>query len=863
MSLCHRSPPGRDASPRRPFAVLALVLALAAPLQAATVGDLAADDPRNIRTGLPIPAQNYCDQPYVVVASNGEWVVVLTTGTGEEGSPGQHVVSARSADQGQTWSALADIEPSSGPEASWAVPLLTPYGRIYAFYTFNGDTVSNLPGSTARIRTDMLGWYCFKYSDDNGRTWSAQRTRIPLPVTACDRTNQWGGAVQIFWGIDKPKVQNGVVRFGFTKLGRYMLDQGEGWVVTSDNLLTERDPAQLRFAIRPDGDRGIRNPAFGSVQEEHNLVPLDGDDLFCAYRLNELTPAQSVSRDGGRTWSLPARMTYGPGQRTLKQPRACPKLFKTADGRFLFWFHNHSGKSFESRNPVFLSGGLLHADGVIRWSEPEVVLFDPAVGTRMSYPDLIEQDGRVWLTETQKTVARVHALDPSLVHGLWGQATNRTVCAEGLLPTAGADAFGRLEGRGLSVEMLFTLDSDAPGQTLFRKTDAAGKGVSVATALAADGSPALAITLSDGTRSVMWDTDPGLIRKGWTHHVVFLCDFSARLIGVVLDGRYADGALRRQYGWGRIRADLEAIDVTDAASTAACVGACRLYSRALTTSQALGNYRSFRLSAPPEDESAPRTVACWPLDAQGGTPALASAVNAAYTFTPQRHAPAATNAQAVARVPMPDATPGFVGDPHANAGAILFDASRPGYLVASNLGARVEHTVAFTVEGWLCRTADPGADLWYVCGAREIGTGWMLSLRRNDSNIGYHLHVNGLGIDATFPGGDVTQNPGWQHLALVYDPGRNALGAWELFLNGVSAGVLDNTQAPNTHGIAAFNLGGRAFSAANTYRGLFDFWRVSSGARTPATFLCAPPSNGTQMRVLLKTTTSQTKDSHG
>ncbi len=41
----------------------------------------------------------------------------------------------------------------------------------------------------------------------------------------------------------------------------------------------------------------------------------------------------------------------------------------------------------------------------------------------MSYPDLIEQDGRYWITETQKTVARVHSVDPELLEGLWKQGT--------------------------------------------------------------------------------------------------------------------------------------------------------------------------------------------------------------------------------------------------------------------------------------------------------------------------------------------------------------------------------------------------------------------------------------------------------
>ncbi|MDD4102721.1 MAG: hypothetical protein PHU80_08835, partial [Kiritimatiellae bacterium] len=302
---------------------------------------------------------------------------------------------------------------------------------------------------------------------------------------------------------------------------------------------------------------------------------------------------------------------------------------------------------------------------------------------------------------------------------------------------------------------------------------------------------------------------------------------------------------------GRIRSDLEAVAVSEAPVTDKAVQTCRIYSRALTTSEAVGNYRSFSLPSPPEDESAPRTVACWPLDAQGGAPALASAVNATYNFTVLRHAPGATNAQAVAHVPNPDTAPNFSGNPRANSGAVYFDNARPGYLVASNLGSRVEHTAAFTVEGWLCRTADPGADLWYVCGARDIGSGWMLTLRRDSNRIGYHLYMHDYNVSGFFPGGWVTENPGWHHIALTYNPERNTYGAWELFINGVSAGVLDNTQAPNIHGVAAFYLGGRPFSAANTFRGLFDYWRVSSGVREPLGLLCAPPNPGTHMQVLL------------
>ena len=88
-----------------------------------------------------------------------------------------------------------------------------------------------------------MGWYCYKYSDDNGNTWSNQRYRIPIRVTAADIYNEFYGKVQMFWGIDKPHYFNGAVYFAFSKLGEFPQGKGEGWLLKSDNLDTESDPS--------------------------------------------------------------------------------------------------------------------------------------------------------------------------------------------------------------------------------------------------------------------------------------------------------------------------------------------------------------------------------------------------------------------------------------------------------------------------------------------------------------------------------------------------------------------------------------------------------------------------------------------
>jgi len=584
--------------PRIPITLLALAVAASA-----LHGEAPAPDPRNIRTGREIPSENYADQPYVAVLPDGAWLCVLTTGPGREGARGQHVVATRSTDQGRTWSPLVDIEPSDGPEASWVVPLVAPFGRVYAFYDYNGDPVRTLRGKP--IRADMLGWYAWRWSDDGGRTWSDRR-RLPMRVTACDRGNDWAGKVQIFWGVSKPVVQDGCVFFGFTKLGKYMLDKGEGWVYRSDNVLTQRDASRVRWRLLPEGDCGIRREGFGSVQEEHVVCPMDtAGTLLCVYRTTTGYACQSRSTDGGRTWSEPRRMTYAPGGRPVKNPRANVKAWRTADGRYLLWYHNHSGRSFDKRNPAWLAGGI-ERDGRIHWSEPEIVLYDPDPNIRMSYPDLVEQDGRFWITETQKTVARVHAIAPALLAGLWGQFDRRSVATDGLVldlaaaqcaagATAKMPALADLSwGGGFSVGVWLRLDGLDAGQVALDTRDGEGRGLALTTA----GGGALRLVLSDGKTDAAWETDPGVLSVGTWHHVVATVDGGPKILTFVVDGRLCDGGEARERGWGRLPKGLGRPSGSGTIRIAprldGLVGRVRVYGRYLRTSEAVGNSRAGR-----------------------------------------------------------------------------------------------------------------------------------------------------------------------------------------------------------------------------------------------------------------------------
>ncbi len=236
-------------------------------------------DPRNLRSGRPIPTpyeDGYCDQPYTLITR--QLALHHDHRTRPRGGSRPAYRLTTSTDQGRSWSPPVAIEPEDGPEASWAMPLVTRSGRVYIFY----------------------------------------------------------------------------------------------------NVFTEYDVEKVEWQLLPEGDRGLRNSDYGEVHAERNLVALADGSLFCMYRTLTGHPFSAYSRDGARTWTTPLPATYTPGGRPMKTPRACPRIGRCANGKFLFWFHNHSeagGGGWRGRNPAWLAGGV-DRDGVIHWSQPEILLCD-------------------------------------------------------------------------------------------------------------------------------------------------------------------------------------------------------------------------------------------------------------------------------------------------------------------------------------------------------------------------------------------------------------------------------------------------------------------------------------------------------
>jgi len=590
-------------------------------------------DWRHLSHGRVIPGGRYCDQPYIVRTDDGAWLCVMTTADGAEGSSSQRVVTMRSTDQGRSWSAPLPVEPPGGPEASYAVLLKVPFGRVYCFYNHNTDNVREVKREDAGVytRVDTLGHYVFRYSDDGGRSWSARRYEVPVREFEVDRKNVYGGKIRFFWNVGRPLLLPDGALLTLHKVGGFgqgFMTDSEGAFMKSRNILTERDPDRLQWETLPEGDVGLRAPAGGGrIAEEQSVTALSDGSLFCVYRTVDGYPACAYSRDGGRSWTKPQYLTYTPGGRRVKHSRAANFVWRCSNGRFLYWFHNHGGSPirrlpapwdpYSDRNPAWLMAGReVERPGgrEIEWSQPEILLYDDDPLIRMSYPDLVEENGRFYVTETQKNIGRVHEIDGRLLDGLFKQWEHRTAAATGLLthyagagpiPMPRLPAFrvrdasdpahgGRDLRTGFTLDLRVTLEDLRPGLVILDTRTDAGQGIALTTA--EDG--AVRLTLNDGRTESTWSSDPGTIRPGADHHVVAVVDGGPKIITFIVDGVLCDGGERRQFGWGRFNPTLRDVNGTPTArlgrAGAVKVSRVRVYGRPLTTSEAVASFQAGR-----------------------------------------------------------------------------------------------------------------------------------------------------------------------------------------------------------------------------------------------------------------------------
>lgn len=597
-------------------------------------------DWRNIENGYIIPDESYSDQPYIVKTDDGAWLCVMTTGSGHEGQLGQHIISLRSFDQGETWIDKRDVEPADGVEASYAVLLKAPSGRIFVFYNHNTDNLREIIGDDPpyknRVvkRVDSQGYFVFKFSDDHGKSWSKERYTIPVREFEIDRNNVYKGEIRFFWNVGKAFEYQNKAYVPLTKVGGFgdgFFTSNEGALLKSENLFSVKDPSKAIWETLPDGDIGLRTPPGGGpIAGEQSFSVLSDGTFYCVYRTIDGYPVFTYSRDQGHTWDTPQYLRYANG-RLVKHPRAANFAWKCENGKFLYWFHNHGGKfimehpnrrsmAYNDRNPVWIAGGLekdSKQGKIIEWTQPEILLYDDDPIIRMSYPDLVEDIGNYYVTETQKDIARVHQIDKNLLEGLWTQFSNDEKATEGIVdewkyngegfpqsikapsfsnfyqrdPTK-ADLGGKHIRNGFTLEFQFNLENLEANQILLDARDSSGKGWAVSTT----SNKTLQLSLNDGRTQSVWDCDKNILKSNSTHYVSIIVDGGPKIISFVIDGLLNDGGDTRQFGWGRFNPYLQSVngskDLVIGKEIKGIIHSVNIYNRAITFSEAIGNYNN-------------------------------------------------------------------------------------------------------------------------------------------------------------------------------------------------------------------------------------------------------------------------------
>jgi hypothetical protein len=239
----------------------------------------------------------------------------------------------------------------------------------------------------------------------------------------------------------------------------------------------------------------------------------------------------------------------------------------------------------------------------MHWSQPEIALYDDNPKVRISYPDFIEQNGKYFITETEKETAYVHELDPKLLEGMWNQFDNSSSTTKGFI----ADLSGsqccsaRIKApyltplnqrAGVTLEFFVKFNSLEGGQILFDSLEPNQKGIRVSTTP----HKTIEIMLSDGHTSFTWDCDRNLLTTMKTHHIVIIVDGGPKIVTFLVDGILCDGGDERQFGWGRFDNTLS--DINGNSTIAVCSSLSgemklfRLYDRYLRTSEAVANFKS-------------------------------------------------------------------------------------------------------------------------------------------------------------------------------------------------------------------------------------------------------------------------------
>ncbi len=315
-----------------------------------------------------------------VITPGGDFLVMFPEGRHYAGAKTKvnELMAMRSSDRGKTWTkpqVAFDIDYNQ----HGAIPLIPRGGkRIYVFGT--QPVWSEYSVDSGQQENAPIG---FRYSDDDGRTWS--KVQLIRPV------NDPG-----FKGMS-------VMRLCETDAGTWLIGSHEAdWSIkplrTRQYVLRSEDQGQTWTVLPDKRPNGWFAQGFDRM-DEGRPINLGSGEVLMMFRTPEGHLWSARSRDDGKTWTAPAPTP-------LVHPDAPPMVFRLSDGKTLATFHHnrHSGRNFHHQDRAEIWVSLSH-DGGRTWSEPRFVFANALAETapnawynyQCSYLDAVMDQGTVHL----------------------------------------------------------------------------------------------------------------------------------------------------------------------------------------------------------------------------------------------------------------------------------------------------------------------------------------------------------------------------------------------------------------------------------------------------------------------------------
>ena len=364
----------------------------------------------------------YADHLHVEYTANGDLLAIWTNGTFES-SADVYITSSRSSDEGRTWSQPEVLEkpiaPGMVPGLAW--PVFSKSGRIYIFYNQNLGIGQDGGRWEGVIRC--------KVSDDDGRTWENGDVDIEWRHTKYDHPDTSVGRNCIVWQKPirdaKGRVITGLSRWSSPMVypkpiggNRWHSDTGSE-LMRYDNIDEGPDPKDIQITWLPDEVGTIRvSPQIEpeasrgySLAEEPAIALLPDGRLWMNMRTVTGRIWYTVSHDHGHSWRPPEVLRYRDNGAEVLHPKSPDPIYRTADDRYLLFYHNHDGFAdgatgpwdMDARRPLWMTVGEFRPDAhqPLWFSEPKLLCDTQKIGVGVTglfwlamYASFTEREGK-------------------------------------------------------------------------------------------------------------------------------------------------------------------------------------------------------------------------------------------------------------------------------------------------------------------------------------------------------------------------------------------------------------------------------------------------------------------------------------